>query len=89
MAVGLRWSVQAQQGNLAFIDTNASPPVIRLYEMPGAWGTGSSATSSMLTPTSSNTYTLVITDDGRDRDRLDHRRRWPAKLQLHTHGDRV
>lgn len=65
-AVGLRWSNAAQQGVFAFIDTNASPVVIKLYAIPGAWGTGSSATSASLSLTSGNSYTLVISDDGTD-----------------------
>jgi hypothetical protein len=54
-AVGLRWSQAGQQGNFAFINTNASPPVIALRELTSGWTSGTSATSSSLTLTPGNT----------------------------------
>lgn len=63
-AVGLRWNHSSQLGDFAFINTNASPPVIALRELTSGWTSGTSATSSSLTLTAGNTYTLTITDDG-------------------------
>ena len=64
VAVGTRWSDSGQQGDFAYVDTNSAPPVIRLYEMLGGWVLGSPTTSSSLSITSGNSYTLAVLDDG-------------------------
>lgn len=64
VAVGTRWSDLGQQGDLAYLNTSATPPVITLIDMPGGWVSGSSSNSSGLTLTSGNSYTLEIDDDG-------------------------
>ena len=58
IAAGLRWSDLGQQGDFAFVNTGASPPVIKLIEMLNAWGSSSTASSSSLTLTSGNSYAL-------------------------------
>ena len=64
VAVGLRWNDSTQAGDLAFINTNASPPVIALRELTAGWISGTSSNSSSLTLTAGNTYVLTITDNG-------------------------
>ena len=64
VAAGLRWDDSAQEGDFAFIDTSSTPPVIQLYETTAGWSTGTSASSSALTLTSGNSYTLTIFDNG-------------------------
>ena len=64
VAVGLRWNNSTQDGDFAYIDTNSSPPVIRLCEMTTGWTSGTTAASSSLSLTAGNNYTLVIVDTG-------------------------
>ena len=64
VAAGLRWNNSTQEGDFAFIDTSSTPPVIKLYETTAGWSSGTSATSSSLTLTSGNSYTLTIFDNG-------------------------
>ncbi len=66
VAVGVRWSHSSQDGDFAFINTNATPPVMELHELTSGWTAGQSVASSSLNLTVGNTYTLVIVDNGTD-----------------------
>ncbi len=64
VAVGLRWNHSSQEGDLAYIDTSGSHPILKLWDMSSGWSLAGSADTSFLTMTSGNSYTLTITDNG-------------------------
>ena len=64
VAVERRWNDSSQEGDFAFVNTGATPPVIALQELTGGWTAGTSANSSALTLTAGSSYTLTITDNG-------------------------